>query len=141
MVIDSDTPARLVALGRRKGHLTNQDLEAALPVATMSPEDIALVVVHLEEAGVLVDLDETLLAPVLPGVPVHRRPTDILLPANDTGSPLPQRSDHTLSAVEVPPVGDPSLTAERDGTNAHKAVLLALILVFLLAVVAFVVGR
>jgi hypothetical protein len=32
-------------------------------------------------------------------------------------------------------------TAERDGTNAHKAVLLALILVFLLAVVAFVVGR
>jgi hypothetical protein len=38
----------LVALGRRKGHLTNQDLEAALPVDTMSPEDIALVVVHLE---------------------------------------------------------------------------------------------
>lgn len=140
-MIDSDTLARLVALGRRKGHLTNQDLEAALPVDIMSPEDIALVVVHLEEAGVSVDLDETLLAPVLPGVPVHRNPTDILLPANDTGSPLPRRSDLTLSAVEVPPVGAPLPTAERDGTNARKAVLLALILVFLLTVVALVVGR
>jgi hypothetical protein len=131
----------LVALGRRKGHLTNQDLEAALPVDIMSPEDIALVVVHLEEAGVSVDLDETLLAPVRRAVPVHRNPTDILLPANDTGSPLPRRSDLTLSAVEVPPVGAPLQAAERDGTNAHKAVLLALILVFLLAVVALVMGR
>ena len=140
-MIDSDTLARLVALGRRKGHLTNQDLEEALPVDTMSPDDIALVVVHLEEAGVSVELEESLLVPAAPSAPMHSKPADILLPANDPGSPLPRRSGHTLSAVEVPPVGDPSPTAERDGTNAHKAVLLALILVFLLAVVAFVVGR
>lgn len=56
-MIDSGTLARLVALGRRKGHLTNQDLEAVLPVSAMSAEDIALVVVHLEDAGVPVELD------------------------------------------------------------------------------------
>jgi hypothetical protein len=61
--IDRNSLERLIALGRRNGGLTNQDLAEALPVNDMSAEDIALVVVHLEEAGISVDLDETLMSP------------------------------------------------------------------------------
>jgi hypothetical protein len=59
--IDRNTLESLIALGRQKGGLTNQDLEAALPTGSMSVEDIALVVLQLEEAGVPIDLDESLL--------------------------------------------------------------------------------
>ena len=71
-MIDSSTMARLVALGRAKGHLTIEDLKAALPVDTMDPEDIALVVVHLEDAGIPVELDERLLGRPSPAGPVTR---------------------------------------------------------------------
>ncbi len=62
MQIDRSTLDRLVTLGRTKGHLTNEDLQAALPVDSMGADDIALVVVHLEDAGIPVELDESLLA-------------------------------------------------------------------------------
>jgi hypothetical protein len=130
-----------VAVGRRKGHLTNLDLETVLPVETMSAEDIAMIVVYLEDAGVSIDLDETLLALAPPSTPMHSKPTEILLPANDTGSPLPLGSDRTLSAVEVPLSRDRPIAEERVGPSAHRAVLLTLILIFLLAVIALVLGR
>ncbi len=112
-----------------------------LPVETMSAEDIAMIVVYLEDAGVSIDLDETLLALAPPSTPMHSKPTEILLPANDTGSPLPLGSDRTLSAVEVPLSRDRPIAEERVGPSAHRAVLLTLILIFLLAVIALVLGR
>jgi len=60
--IDRTTLESLIALGRQKGGLTNRDLEAVLPTGAMSVEDIALVVLQLEEAGVPIDLDESLLS-------------------------------------------------------------------------------
>ena len=62
-IMSKETLDRLVALGRDRGHLTTEDLRNALPVDAMAPDEIALVVVHLEEAGVPVDLDEAFLAP------------------------------------------------------------------------------
>jgi hypothetical protein len=61
--LDSTIMDRLAALGRKQGHLTNQDLQANLPVDAMSAEEIALIVVHLEEAGIPVELDDSLTAP------------------------------------------------------------------------------
>lgn len=61
--LDSNTLDRLIALGREQGHLTTQDLEANLPIASMSAEEIALIVVHLEETGVPVELDDSLISP------------------------------------------------------------------------------
>jgi hypothetical protein len=49
--LDSNTLDRLISLGRKQGYLTNQDLEANLPIDSMSAEEIALIVVHLEEMG------------------------------------------------------------------------------------------
>jgi len=60
--VDNTIMDRLLLLGRKQGHLTNQDLQANLPVDAMSAEEIALVVVHLEEAGVPVELDDGMAA-------------------------------------------------------------------------------
>ena len=61
--LDSTIMDRLAALGRKQGHLTNPDLPANLPVDAMSAEEIALIVVHLEEAGIPVELDDSPYAP------------------------------------------------------------------------------
>ena len=45
---------RLIALGRATGRISSEELRAHLPTATMTAEDIALVVLELEEAGVVV---------------------------------------------------------------------------------------
>ncbi len=55
---DRTTLDRLIALGKSRGGLTPDDLRRALPVDRMSAEDIALVLIELEEAGISVDPDE-----------------------------------------------------------------------------------
>jgi len=60
--LDSNTLDRLISLGRERGHLTTEDLRASLPIESMSAEDIALVVIQLEETGVPVELEESLLS-------------------------------------------------------------------------------
>ncbi|HEX2552235.1 MAG TPA: RNA polymerase sigma factor region1.1 domain-containing protein [Microvirga sp.] len=140
MTVDSGTLARLVALGRAKGQLTNADLEDALPVASMSPDDIALVVVHLEEAGVPVELDESLLG----GQP--SRPPDPVRPAEFVAREEPAR------AVPPPPGLSPSRGPEpaatrtgRDGSppgpSVHRAVALAGLAVLALLLVAVLLIR
>jgi hypothetical protein len=61
--LDSNTLDRLISLGRKQGHLTNQDLQANLPIDSMSSEEIALIVIHLEESGVPVELEDSLTTP------------------------------------------------------------------------------
>jgi len=61
--LDSNTLDRLISLGRKQGQLTIQDLETNLPIHSMSTDEIALIVVHLEEAGVPVELDDSHVTP------------------------------------------------------------------------------
>jgi Sigma-70 factor, region 1.1 len=82
--LDSSTLDRLIALGRKQGHLTNRDLESNLPIASMGAEEIALIVVHLEESGVPVELEDSLVhRPIEPG-PAPVRSAEII--------PFPDRS-------------------------------------------------
>jgi hypothetical protein len=76
--LDSNTLDRLISLGRERGHLTTEDLRASLPVESMSAEEIALVVVHLEETGVPVELEESLLAPHSKPVTMPRQSAEII---------------------------------------------------------------
>lgn len=59
--LDRDMLDRLVARGRERGQLTTADLRANLPVEAMSIEAIALVVAHLEESGIPVEVEDSLL--------------------------------------------------------------------------------
>lgn len=61
--LDRSSLDRLIALGRGSGRISVDELRTHLPIASLSPEDIALLVLELEEAGVEVDLDALLAAP------------------------------------------------------------------------------
>jgi hypothetical protein len=76
--LDSNTLDRLISLGRERGHLTTEDLRASLPVESMSAEEIAQVVVHLEETGVPVELEENLLSPDPRAMAMPRQSAEII---------------------------------------------------------------
>jgi len=96
-MIGRDTLDRLVELGRRRGRLTSEDLRTALPVERMAPEDIALVVLELEDAGVDVQVDDNLLA--RPGSPAPAPD----LPVIDLPGTAPPRGE-ALSPAPTPGV-------------------------------------
>jgi hypothetical protein len=137
--IDRSSLERLVALGRQKGGLTNQDLAEALPVNDMSAEDIALVVVHLEESGIPVDLDESLMSP-------HGSVSPHLVQGAQIVS-RPERSDHPQAKpVRAELSRGPDSNAARSATPgsrgmrpAHWAVLASLLILLLIGL--FVVIR
>lgn len=73
--------------GARKGFVTIDDLREALPIDQMNADEIALVVVHLEEAGVSVELDDDLM-----GVSRRRGATAPGAPSLSLpGAPRPRR--------------------------------------------------
>ena len=62
-MISTTTVDRLIQLGRRRGGLVIDDIGQALPVNTMSTEELADVLARLEEAGISVEIDPALLTP------------------------------------------------------------------------------
>lgn len=129
---------RLMALGRRRGHLTTGDLESELPIAAMAPDEIALVIVHLEEAGIPVEVDAALLAG-------ESRPT----PPGEGGIILPARPADLPPAAPAPLVGsgapaapsapdDHGQAAAPPARGSHRAVAIAglLVIVILVAILA-----
>ena len=53
----------LMSLARQRGSLTMEDLQKALPVNSMTEQEIAHVLARLDEAGFDVEIDPTLLLP------------------------------------------------------------------------------
>lgn len=60
-MIHDDKLAELQKRGRQRGSLTIEDLRDVLPVDQMSADDIATLLLRLEEAGVSVEIDDDLL--------------------------------------------------------------------------------
>jgi hypothetical protein len=134
-MIDKDVLERLVARGRQRGHVTTEDLRRALPVGAMSPDEIALVVVHLEDQGVPVELDESLTAPH-PG-PRSAPPEgpELVLPQGRP-EPTPARGSHDTSAGLQPTTVSPPREPPRGLRPVHWAVILAGLVLVLLFIVA-----
>lgn len=134
--LDSTTLDRLIALGRQRGHLTTEDLQASLPIAGMSAEEIALIVVHLEEMGVAVEIEEALLAPNAKPVP---RPSAeiILFPGPSVKNVPPGKSRPLQTSKPAPP--EPSQAKDTSVRPAHWIVAAAgffALAVFLLVIFA-----
>jgi hypothetical protein len=130
---DSNTLDRLIALGRERGHLTNQDLEANLPIASMSAEEIALIVVHLEETGVPVELDDSLLSPNAKVSPASAKSAEII--------PFPDRAAAARMKRRTAPLqkGQPSQaetakSSPQGKRAAHWAVAVSGLLVLVLLI-------
>ncbi|KAA2242226.1 RNA polymerase sigma factor region1.1 domain-containing protein [Salinarimonas soli] len=92
---------RLMALGRRRGHLTTGDLEAELPVNAMDPDEIALVIVHLEEAGIPVEVDAALLTGGARPAALRPDEPSIILPAREIAVPPAGPASDTAAAAPV----------------------------------------
>jgi hypothetical protein len=116
-IIDRAVLDQLIARGRRQGRLSTDDLRAALPVTSLTAEDLAMIVVEIEEAGVPVELSDDLLAlagsaprpssvpPPLPAidlpptttVPPTARPVDTVLGSGPP--PTPERAHRQVEAA------------------------------------------
>jgi hypothetical protein len=53
----------LISLARRRGSLSIEDLRRALPVGSMTVEDLSLVLARLDQAGFDLEIDPALLLP------------------------------------------------------------------------------
>lgn len=123
--IDRGTLDRLIALGRNRGELSADELRAALPVERMEVDDLVLVMLELEAAGISVE-------PEAFGPPADRPvSTALTLPARDPGAPSPvRRTEGTGTAASgmrdpAPVQAAGPAQAPDDADGATRAVVLA----------------
>jgi hypothetical protein len=133
--LDSNTLDRLISLGRKQGYLTNQDLEANLPIESMSAEEIALIVVHLEETGVPVELDDHLISANHQPTPPPAKVAEIIPFPGRSAQPQAKRMKAPLqTGVPLrPEVAKPEAQAASKA-GAHWAVAISGLLVLILLV-------
>ncbi|MEE1613528.1 RNA polymerase sigma factor region1.1 domain-containing protein [Microvirga sp. CF3016] len=131
--LDSNTLDRLIALGREQGHLTNQDLEANLPIASMSAEEIALIVVHLEESGVPVELDDSLVSPNAKPNPAPVKSAEIIPFPDRAAAARMKRRTAPLQTVN-PSQPAVAQSAQQGRRTAHWAVAISGLLVLVLLI-------
>jgi hypothetical protein len=135
--LDSNTLDRLITLGRQQGQLTTLDLETNLPIHSMSAEDIALIVVHLEDAGVPVELDDSLMAPSPKPAAVPTRSAEIIpFPDRAAASRMKKRSAPLQKASPVK-AAEPAFV-QQEKRAAHWAVAIGGLLVLALMVGALI---
>jgi hypothetical protein len=139
--LDRNTLDRLITLGRRQGQLTTEDLRASLPIESMSAEEIALIVVHLEESGVAVELEESLLSPGSAPKPPATMGAEII-PFPRPAKPRPKPKAVSLKAevplqAQVPPLQMPARPEAGPSRAIHWIVAAAGLLA--LAVVGLVI--
>lgn len=122
--IDRGTLDRLIALGRERGELSAEDLRAALPVDRLDVDDLVLVMLELEAAGISVE-------PEAFGPPADKPLTTTLtLPARDPGPAPAVRAGERADAAASPtasgsrPAAAPQAGPD-DGAAVNRAVLLA----------------
>ncbi|MBE7247520.1 MAG: RNA polymerase sigma factor region1.1 domain-containing protein [Actinomycetospora chiangmaiensis] len=122
--IDRGTLDRLIARGRDRGELSAEELRAALPVERMDVDDLVLVMLELEAAGISVE-------PEAFGPPADKPLTTALtLPARDPGPVPPIRAAEGADAAVAPTASGsrpaPSPRADPDdGPAVNRAVALA----------------
>ena len=139
--IDKTSIDRLVALGRKSGRLTTENLRDVLPIEAMSADDLALVVVHLEDAGISVELEDTLLTEPKRPPPVPTQGAEIVPLPDRSGKPRSSPSEAVPLQHGGPPMADAPVLGHQDLRHVHWAVAIAGIIVLsLLGLVILVYG-
>lgn len=135
---------RLLAIGRQRGHVTLEEVKAALPVAEMGAEELGRAMLRLEEAGVEVRLEGDLLRP-RPGSEAADPPPVTLPPGAE---PAPARAPPMAAPgapFEPPPRPGGPVPLPPDGGGAGRflgrALLLAGAALALALVAAYALGR
>lgn len=137
--IDRGTLDRLIALGRERGELPAEALQAALPVDTMDVDALVLVMLELEAAGISVEPD--VLGPradrPLPAAP-ELPPVDggVSPPIVRAAEGAPTADRPAAKVAEVPVAAG----ASGERTGADRIVLLAGVVAFLILTVVLVLS-
>jgi hypothetical protein len=133
MITDNDFD-RLVELGRSKGSLDIDDIKQAMPVEAMTTEDLAGLVILLEEHGIVIDLDPELLTPRNGPPPLASKP--LFIPLDDTAAFDPSTGlEQTAGSVAALPDTEAHGEVEPEGFSVDGfvyAMAIGLVL-FLLA--------
>ncbi len=130
--LDRNTLDRLISLGRDQGHLTTQDLRSELPIESMSAEEIALIVTHLEEGGIPVELEDSLIDPEAKPRPLQARSAEIIpFPGRSAAARRKPRAAPLQGATMALPPSDHLKTKPQESRRAHWAVAGAGLLVLL----------
>ncbi len=94
-MIDDKLLATLRERAAKQGTLTTDDLRAVLPIETMSADDLAMVVLRLEDAGVSLEVTDDLLGSSRRRTPSSSQTPVFQLP----GSQAPMRSTSQHAAA------------------------------------------
>ena len=140
MAEDSFILNRLIELGRTCGRLTTDDLRRALPIETMSTEELESAIVRLEDVGIEVEIDPTFLR-VSGQVGIRRDWNAARLP-NDLDKPAANQNEAPRSPVflSAAPTQGGRITSEVRRSRASSAGFI-LIAVLCLALVVWAFWR
>ncbi len=137
-MIDERTLEELIKIGRSNGRITTEDVQRLVPIGLVPLEELASLILRLEEAGIEVDLDPALLQPG-PGRPVPLRPVTTDTHTDPRSDVVRPRSEATQA--HGPP--EPSLQRPdpvRPSTSSIRlsaAVLIALGMLMLVSLFLF----
>lgn len=110
MLVDQVTVENLIQVARRRGRISIDDLRHAFPIDAMDAGDIANIIVRLEDAGISVDIDPTLLSPK------HHPPMT---------PPQPPRGQSQETLLGTGPSSRASSTSAKSGLSATARTALA----------------
>lgn len=124
----------LAALGQLRGSLTVEDIRQALPIDRMTDDDVARTIAYLEDRGIEVLLDPSLL---LDSGRATREQPHRRTVSNSTPKviPITTESSHQLARGE--PAREPPPADLGRSSSATAYVLLAAVLMAILAVILF----
>ena len=125
----------LISLARRRGSLTMEDLQKALPVNSMTEQEIAHVLARLDEAGIDVEIDPTLL---LPGnvTPATGAPSLAKRGETEAHEPMPGGSQQPASLAASAGTPVPEIHTAPNANPAAAASMLPWIIAFVIVVIA-----
>jgi hypothetical protein len=133
-MIEAAAIDRLKQEGLRRGGLTLEDIQRILPLDVMTTEELAAVLMQLEDAGVTVDVDPALLANRDRIVDIHERRSEHAA-ALDGGGQATAAPRDELSRVESEISAEREAVARREHPPRKGIPVLAVAILVVVAVI------
>lgn len=141
-MIDDQAFAALLQRAKRQGFLTTDNVREVAPIEQMSADEIATLMLRLEEAGAVVEIPDDLMgasrqrAPTRPQAPVIDLPAG-QPPGYDANRPAPAPGVAPDAYTAPEPVAQPAPS----GSDGWKFVLAAALVIAAGAIVVFLLAR